>query len=613
MVDPVRAAPDEVDRCGRPGVVSRSSESGDVADVTIGDRDAALRALLVLSMDMTAIDDDTEIVRLASMAVPSLGGHSRAAAVRLAGAWASGGEGLPDADAVAAEVDDLGHAGGEVHLAGAGWSWAFPLAGPGGILGHMLVEGDVQPAQPEMFLLGLLAQHTGAALVNADLHRQEQATATRERALVEELSAANLALERAVQDSERARELATRRVVIHDRLTRAAVTGTGEAAVAQVVHELTRRPVAIEDRFGTLIAWAGPARPDPYPKLPTPGPRAPPRDRPGRPAPATRGAGARRCQRRRRAARRCLPGRSRRRGRRARPRGARARRDGPGARAGTPAQRGGHRAAARSRPRRRAARRRGTSTASSTGSGRWATTSTAPTGWSSSRSRADGATATCRSRPSGEPPATPRSARCSWHATADSPCSPRASSTGRRSGPPSSPSSAPAAPVGQASAACARIRPTSPRSYREADVALNVQIGVGAREQVASFDDLGSYGLLAGSSDVRSLDRFIERWLGALRDHDISKGAELVRTLSVYLECGGNYDDTARRLSIHRSSVRYRLGQIRRITGCDLADAGHAVQPAARDTGVVHGPGDAGRVTALPRQVSRCTEICHAR
>jgi hypothetical protein len=188
--------------------VSRSSESGDVAGVKIGDQDAALRALLALSIDIAAVDDGTEIIRLASVAVPSLG-HSRIAAVRLPGAWGPG-EGPSDADAVAAELDDLGPAGGELHLAGAGWSWALPLAGLGSI-GHMLVEADVQPAQPEMLLLGLLAQHTGAALVNADLHRREQATATRERALAGELSAANLALERAAQDSERAREIATRR------------------------------------------------------------------------------------------------------------------------------------------------------------------------------------------------------------------------------------------------------------------------------------------------------------------------------------------------------------------------------------------------------------------
>jgi hypothetical protein len=549
--------------------VSRSSESD---GVTIGDRDAALRALLALSMDIAAIDDETEIIRLASMAVPSLGGHSRAAAVRLAGAWAPGSEGLHDADAAAAEVDDLGQAGGEVHLAGAGWSWAFPLAGPGGIVGHMLVEGDVQPAQPEMFLLGLLAQHMGAALVSADLHRREQATATRERALVDELSAANLALERAVQDSDRARELATRRVVIHDRLTRAAVNGTGEAAIAQVLHELTRRPVAIEDRFGTLIAWAGPARPEPYPKLPRPdrehllatGLAGGPLRHEGRMlAVASVGdeplgavvlvdpddeAGELDLVALEDAATVLAPELARRRtvadtelrlridlvdelltGRRLHGTLDRFRAmgydlDRPHRVVVLAVTGRGDDGDVSFQAVRRAARDTAVGSLLVARDGRFVVLAKSVADWEAFRSAVVaelGPGGACRAGVGG-------------------PCS----------------------------------RPADfARSYREADVALNVQIGVGAREQVASFDDLGSYGLLARSSDVQSLDQFIERWLGALRDHDVSKGAELVRTLSVYLECGGNYTDTARRLSIHRSSVRYRLGQIRHITGCDLADA----------------------------------------
>ena len=32
------------------------------------------------------------------------------------------------------------------------------------------------------------------------------------------------------------------------------------------MYELTGRPAAIEDRFGNLLAWAGPDRPDPIPR-----------------------------------------------------------------------------------------------------------------------------------------------------------------------------------------------------------------------------------------------------------------------------------------------------------------------------------------------------------
>ena len=56
------------------------------------------------------------------------------------------------------------------------------------------------------------------------------------------------------------------RTAVHDRLTRAAAEGEGEHGIAQAVHELTGLAAAIEDRHGNLRAWAGPGRPDPYPK-----------------------------------------------------------------------------------------------------------------------------------------------------------------------------------------------------------------------------------------------------------------------------------------------------------------------------------------------------------
>jgi hypothetical protein len=42
---------------------------------------------------------------------------------------------------------------------------------------------------------------------------------------------------------------------------------------------------------------------------------------------------------------------------------------------------------------------------------------------------------------------------------------------------------------------------------------------------------------------------------------------------AIYLECGGNYDATAASLSMHRSTLKYRLQRIREISGYDLSDA----------------------------------------
>jgi len=45
-----------------------------------------------------------------------------------------------------------------------------------------------------------------------------------------------------------------------------------------------------------------------------------------------------------------------------------------------------------------------------------------------------------------------------------------------------------------------------------------------------------------------------------------------VSTLRGYLAAGGNYENAATLLSIHRSTLRYRLNRIREISGHDLAD-----------------------------------------
>ena len=46
--------------------------------------------------------------------------------------------------------------------------------------------------------------------------------------------------------------------------------------------------------------------------------------------------------------------------------------------------------------------------------------------------------------------------------------------------------------------------------------------------------------------------------------------APLVLTLSKYLDCGGNYEASALALSVHRSTLKYRLRRIREVSGHDI-------------------------------------------
>jgi DNA-binding PucR family transcriptional regulator len=108
-----------------------------------------------------------------------------------------------------------------------------------------------------------------------------------------------------------------------------------------------------------------------------------------------------------------------------------------------------------------------------------------------------------------------------------------------------------------------------PQSYREAQFALRL---LRPGNQSRCFDDLGIFRLFGPSADPADVEDLIGRWLGALLRYDQSHESELVETLSTFLECGSNQDQTSKALTIHRSTLKYRLKRIREISGFDLAD-----------------------------------------
>ncbi len=203
---------------------------------------SALRSMLVLAMLLTQQDGQDSILHYVANAVESLGSCTTEG-IFLDGRWQDVRIPRQKAARLPAVVDAA--EGGPVTLADVPWSWAYSLSSRHGPTGYLIVGARRPPAESERFLLQVLAQQTGVALANARLH-------SREREQAEDLRLANLALVRSME--------------IHTRLTKVALGGEGQAGIAQAVHELTGRPVAIEDRFGNLLAWAGPDRPDPYPK-----------------------------------------------------------------------------------------------------------------------------------------------------------------------------------------------------------------------------------------------------------------------------------------------------------------------------------------------------------
>jgi len=210
---------------------------------------SALRSLLVLAMLLTQQDSQATIVTVVANAVESLG-RCRLKGIYFDGRWQDAqvpGQGAATAGPprTGLATAELPPGGGQVELAGQPWAWAYPLSGPHGPAGYLIVGAAEPPAESERFLLRVLAQQAAVALANAHLRHRERAQAA-------ELQAANLALRRSM--------------AIHERLTRVAMAGEGQEGIARAVYELTDRTAVIEDRFGNLRAWAGPDRPKTYPR-----------------------------------------------------------------------------------------------------------------------------------------------------------------------------------------------------------------------------------------------------------------------------------------------------------------------------------------------------------
>lgn len=105
----------------------------------------------------------------------------------------------------------------------------------------------------------------------------------------------------------------------------------------------------------------------------------------------------------------------------------------------------------------------------------------------------------------------------------------------------------------------------------EAEHALAVGRALSGEGRTTHFDELGPYCFVLGRppSEIRE---FCERVLGPLAT-DAERYEDLARTLEEYLKAHGSLNEVARRLFLHRNTVRQRLRRIAEITGADLSDA----------------------------------------
>ena len=517
-----------------------------------------LRALLVLSILMTESADDEQILRLAVSAASTLGSW-RIAGFAVGDSWRTDADGT---GSIPLQLNDqlrtLPETGGKVTTRDGAWAWAYPLRSIAGPIGHMIACAGGPPTGEEQFLAQVVAQQTGVAVSNARLH-------ARERAIAAELAQTNAALQETVATLRRGMQ-------IHERLTRVAAAGEGAAGIAEALHDLTGLAVAVEDRYGNLSAWAGPGKPDPYPKL----------------------SAYERAQLLRRL---MTAGRSVRDGDRvvalASPRpgvlGLLALID-PGRRAGsTDLMAIEHGATVLAVE---LARLRGLADTELRVRRELVQDLLTGTDDESAYLRAE---ALCYDL-------GPPHQVAVLEVTEGSPVHEDVLLAARRALRQQQVSAllgtiagtvvivapgggtdwealrlATAAQLGGGGGRLGvgepRPRPSLlPHSLREAQLALRLQKVSSESERTSAFADLDVLRMLASVDDLADVEGFVRKWLGVLTTYDERQHTQLLKTLTQYLQHGGGYEATSRALSVHRSTLKYRLQRIRELTGFDLGD-----------------------------------------
>ncbi|MFF9244778.1 PucR family transcriptional regulator [Streptomyces sp. NPDC014776] len=521
--------------------------------------------LLVLSRTLFTCTEQSEIVRLAMRHVSALGPYSAEAGYLATGDALSR---VPGQDTRVTTVDDarmkeLGEADGAVSVRERPWNWAFGLRGAGGLLGYIVVSSPSGPDEEGHFLLSILVELTSAALSLAATRAWQHDNAG-------ELSRLRTERDTALRQLDAMRSELHLQKTVHETLARVAARGGGEDAITQALYELTGLSALIEDRFGNLRSWAGPDRPDPYPVLSQTRQKEMLQQ-------VAREAGPVRVKDRLMAL--------------VRPRG-----DVLGVLAieDPEATADEHTMFALDHAQRSLAQElmhmreltevevrlrrqliddllEGTdetsayARAEAVGHDLQRSHYVVVVYWpgnaaDDSFARAvEQATATSAARPL----ITRRGDRMVLLTEArpddDAVHTALARELGR--------------PDGAIGVSTRCDSPDGvPRCYQEALRALEVRQNSRQRSGTTFFDDLGLYRILGPGNDLRELEGFVREWLGRLLDYDAEHDTELVETLSRYFDCGGNYDEAAAALAVHRSTLRYRLQRIREISDRDLAD-----------------------------------------
>lgn len=103
-----------------------------------------------------------------------------------------------------------------------------------------------------------------------------------------------------------------------------------------------------------------------------------------------------------------------------------------------------------------------------------------------------------------------------------------------------------------------------------------VRLGLEVREELGRYSPvfhvgaLGAYRFILRAASGEHVADFCQRALGAVIEHDLRRGSDLISTFRTYVSNGGRVKEAAHALNIHPHTVQYRLERLQQLSGLNL-------------------------------------------
>lgn len=110
------------------------------------------------------------------------------------------------------------------------------------------------------------------------------------------------------------------------------------------------------------------------------------------------------------------------------------------------------------------------------------------------------------------------------------------------------------------------------RGFAEAHEARQMGQHLNREGGVTHFNDLGIYRYLYKIARMDDLRDMYQEQVGTIASYDLRKGTDLLDTLEIYLESGGNLTRTSERLFVHRNTLIQRLERLKSLCAIDLQE-----------------------------------------